>query len=597
MAGKTIDLNTIVSKDSIACELANLYISWENKRAARVKDWEEAQRYIFSTDTTTTSNASLPWKNKTVTPKLTQIRDNLFANYMASVFPKRKWLYWEALDKSSATQEKQTAIKSYMSNVIEQPSFKNFVRRALLDYIDYGNCIAGIEWVDNRSSSATGEKVGFVGPMPVRMSPLDVVFNPIADSFDSSPKIVRSLITIGELKKSLTSFANKDVDVQEIFNYCIKLRQTANATTGTLVTKDAFFNIAGFDNFIGYLNSNYVELLTCYGDFYDVINDKFYANSIVTIVDRHKVISIKTEESTIGEIPIYHCGWRIRQDNLWAQGPLENLVGLQYRIDHLENLKADVFDLIAAPPIAVYGLVHDFTWKPFERIDLGDEGKLEVLSPDVNALQPNLEIANIMNLMEEMAGSPKEAAGFRSPGEKTAYEVQRLENAASRIFYSKIVQFEEFLEKLLNGMLELARRKVDRATLVKTVDSETNVESFLTIMPEDLSANGKIRPIAARNFAEKAERIQNLTSFYSSAVGTDQDIKAHFSSIKLAKMFEDLLDIGDYELVIPYIRLTEQSEAQKLMNATQEQVAASAGMPSGLATADMQATAPKGVIG
>jgi hypothetical protein len=36
-----------------------------------------------------------------------------------------------------------------------------------------------------------------------------------------------------------------------------------------------------------------------------------------------------------------------------------------------------------------------------------------------------------MNLMEEMAGAPKEAMGFRSPGEKTKYEVQRLESAAS----------------------------------------------------------------------------------------------------------------------------------------------------------------------
>ena len=35
--------------------------------------------------------------------------------------------------------------------------------------------------------------------------------------------------------------------------------------------------------------------------------------------------------------------------------------------------------------------------------------------------------------MEEMAGAPKEAMGFRSPGEKTAYEVQRMENAASQV--------------------------------------------------------------------------------------------------------------------------------------------------------------------
>jgi hypothetical protein len=42
---------------------------------------------------------------------------------------------------------------------------------------------------------------------------------------------------------------------------------------------------------------------------------------------------------------------------------------------------------------------------------------------------------------------------------------------------------------------------------------------------------------------------------------------------------------------------TSSGGTPELMNATQEQVAASAGMPSGLATADMQATAPKGIVG
>jgi hypothetical protein len=40
-------------------------------------------------------------------------------------------------------------------------------------------------------------------------------------------------------------------------------------------------------------------------------------------------------------------------------GPLDNLVGMQYRIDHLENLKADVFDLIAFPPLKIKGYVED----------------------------------------------------------------------------------------------------------------------------------------------------------------------------------------------------------------------------------------------
>ena len=51
--------------------------------------------------------------------------------------------------------------------------------------------------------------------------------------------------------------------------------------------------------------------------------------------------------------------------------------------------------------------------------------------PDVNALQANMELANLQEQMEIMAGAPREAMGFRTPGGKTKYEVQSLENAAS----------------------------------------------------------------------------------------------------------------------------------------------------------------------
>ena len=578
MAGKTLDLNTLLEPDVLGSSIANTYQEWEMKRASQVAAWEERQRYLFSLDTTTTSNAKLPWKNKTVTPKLTQIRDNLFANYTASIFPKRKWLYWEAFDKNSGAPQKRDAVKAYMSNIIEQPMFKDRIRKLILDYIDYGNAIAGLEWVDLRQAK-DGYKSGYVGPMVVRLSPLDVVFNPTAPDFEQAPKIVRSLLTLGELKRDLNKLSTPDYDAEAIFNYCMKIRMQVYQHTGTWNTKNVLYSVAGFDDYVGYLKSNYIEVLTAYGDFYDVQNDKFYHNAVITIVDRHKVISVKTDESLIQGTSLYHCGWRIRQDNLWAMGPLDNLVGMQYRIDHFENLKADILDLIVGAPIKVKGLVEDFEWGPFARIHVDNDGDVEVLSPDSHALQANSELMYYMQMMEEMAGSPKEAAGFRTPGEKTAYEVQRLENAASRIFYSKIIQFEEFLERLLNGMLDMARRKIDKDILVRTLDDEMNVEMFFQVTPEDLSANGRLKPVAARNFAERAEKVQNLTNLYASAVGADQDIRAHFSSIKLAKMLEDMLDLQDYELVTPYIRLSEQQDAQQLANAGQEQTAGAAAVP------------------
>ena len=50
------------------------------------------RNFLFATDTSKTSVGGLPWKNSTTLPKLTQIRDNLHANYMSAVFPNDNWL-------------------------------------------------------------------------------------------------------------------------------------------------------------------------------------------------------------------------------------------------------------------------------------------------------------------------------------------------------------------------------------------------------------------------------------------------------------------------------------------------------------------------
>ena len=68
---------------------------------------EELQGYLYATDTTKTSNSKLPWSNKTTLPKLTQIMENLVANYEATLFPNQDWLKWEAADANSAIAEKK----------------------------------------------------------------------------------------------------------------------------------------------------------------------------------------------------------------------------------------------------------------------------------------------------------------------------------------------------------------------------------------------------------------------------------------------------------------------------------------------------------
>jgi hypothetical protein len=480
-------------------------------------------------------------------------------------------------------------MEAFTEYFINQPSNKEVLYKIVLDYIDYGNAFLMVDWKDNTVNGPSKTATGYIGPQFVRISPYDIVFNPIAPSFQDSPKIIRSIKTIGELKKDLSAYSIGDnqEETENAFAYLRDLRVRNAQYSGDFIQRNALYAVDGFTSFQAYLKSSYVELLTFYGDYYDVHGDKFYQNAIITVADRHKVLAVKENPSGISYNKVHQIGWRPRQDNVWAMGPLENLVGMQYRIDHIENLKADVFDLIAAPPLMVKGLVEDFDWAPFARIYVGDDGDVKVLAPDGNVLSANLEIQNLEGKMEEYAGSPKEAAGFRTPGEKTAYEVQRLENAANRIFYSKTKTFEElFLEPAINEALELTRRKMDSRIKVRIWNENTNAVSFKDISIDDLAGLGRIKPVAARNFADKAEKVQAVNAFFSSVIGQDPEIKAHFSTVKLARMFEELLDIEPFSVVQPYVRLSEQQEAQSILNSAQEQIAMEAMTPAGIAPDD-----------
>lgn len=579
---KTLQLENLISPDMLAKEISDYWVKWNLARQETIRDWDEIRRYIFATDTTKTSNSKLPWKNKTTVPKLTQIRDNLHANYIASLFPKRKWLHWMADEKTSAYASKRMAIEDYMRWVTDHPEFKQVASQLILDYIDYGNCFGTVEWNDGNYIEESGKVTyGYQGPALVRISPLDIVFNPISSSFQDSPKIVRSIIQRGDLHGMLERDTDLDQESkEELAKYFDDIRARASELSSDLSEKDSYLRVDGFDSFRYYLESDYVELLTFYGDIYDPDTKTYKRNRKIIIADRHKIISDKENPGYFSSAPIFHSGWRVRQDNLWAMGPLENLVGMQYRIDHIENLKADVFDLNAFPPLKIKGYVEDFEWGPMERIYVGDDGDVQPLAPDASILQANMEIQNLQNQMEEMAGAPKEAAGFRTPGEKTAFEVQRIENAYNRIFSSKIRQFEEFLEYLLNAMLELGKRKMTDKTIALW-DDELKIQIFKDLTKEDITGVGRIKPMAAQHFAEKSEKIQNLTNLFQT-LGADPSIKMHFSSVKIAQLIEELLDLEKDEIVQPYVQISEQQEAQRQQRSAQEDLLMEAGERSGI---------------
>lgn len=583
MTGTVMELRDVLSPDLLATRITERYIQWETLRQVKRNEWEEVRRYVYATDTTWTTNAKLPWKNKTTVPKLCQIRDNLYSNYTATLFPKRKWLQWEANELDSNSVAKRDAIVNYMSWAIEQPSFKQEIDKIIMDYIDFGNCFATVEWTDERVKLPGKIQSGYVGPSIRRITPLDIVMNPTAENFISSPKIVRSIISLGELRELLQRMSTDEnrQEYEELYDYLKKIRFHARTFQGDWMQRDHLYAMDGFTSFRAYLLQDYVEVLTFYGDWYDDQNDTFEKNRVITVVDRHKLINNKANPSFFGYPPIFHTPWRKRQDNLWGMGPLDNLVGMQYRLDHVENLKADTVDIGSYPVQKIKGFVEDYVWQPGEKIFIGDDGDVNLVQPNINFQQMDFDLNRYVATMEEMAGAPKEAMGFRSPGEKTAYEVQRLENAASRIYQNKINQFEEqMLEPLLNAMLELARRNMVDSTVIRVFNDDFKISSFVTLTPDDITGVGRIKPVAARHFAEQAQLIQNITNLTGS--GLWQTVQPHFSGIKLAKVVEEIFNLKELEVVTPFVALSEQAEGQMQAQVLQEQMHKQIGTATGM---------------
>src|SRR6185295_11671038 len=118
----------------------------------------------------------------------------------------------------------------------------------------------------------------------------------------------------------------------------------------------------------------------------------------------------------------------------------------------------------------------EFDNNPGARIYMEENADVEHLRPDATALQADLQINIIENTMEELAGAPRQAMGIRTPGEKTAFEVQTLDNAAGRLFQHKAEYFEDnFLEPLMNTMLEVARRTLQAPVLVALVADDNGI--------------------------------------------------------------------------------------------------------------------------
>lgn len=565
MTTKTLDISTDLDKDSLGREIGLKWASWDAARTEWKERYKEVLQYLYATKTDEIiGQASQPWKSNTHIPKMTQLRDLLVTYYAESLFSLDNYIEWKASSANSDVLTKRNLIRDYVKDLLDRGNYRRVVDQLLEDYVDSGNAFATPEWVVETVKTRTGIKEKFKGVKILRINPMDIVFDPLAVDFASTPKILRTIKTLGEIK----SLSDKDPAMQKAFKRIVDNR---NRVREAMSNGDDIVNnmceIAGFGNMSTYMASDTCELLTFIGDLYDSEKDKLYKNAKIVVMDRCVVLSNETFEDTDSFNLIFHAGWRRRKDTLWAMSPLENLLGMQFRIDYLENKRADVYDFTSNPILLTLGEVElPEEIRPGVHISGDATATVRYLAPDVSILQSSTLMAEYMAQMEEFAGAPREMAGFRTPGEKTAFEYSQMLTAAQRIFQKKIRNFELMTEELINAALSLQLHKSEGQTLeLKVWDDKAGVYAYKKVTVEDIKGDGAIRAIGSVSFADKAQLAQNLTQLGNSGLFMDPSVLANISPAKLGETLIHATGLDRVNgLFKTNSRLYEQAEQQKL---------------------------------
>ena len=577
--GNAVDLHIAFGghRDLLARHITALWTMWLSARNLANDRWDELYKYIFATSTRDTTNeTTTAWSNTTHRPKLANVFDTLTINYDSALFPNDDWLKWVGGDQSSAIKEKREIIEAYMKTKhrLRQSGFRDAIRELESDWVWTGNAFGQVDYVNEIvENPITGElTTAYVGPRVSRIDPRRICMNPTADNFKSSPKIVRSLFTFGELHRIVQERPDQQ-HFRDILDIATRNRSVIRQFDQGDILIDNELSFDGFGTPTEYLNSGLVEVLDFYGDMYIPENDTFRKNHVITVVDRWQRVRDEPINTWTGHPHIFHVGWRERPGNLWSQGPLDNLVGLQYRMNHLENGRADAFDQLIDPDIVFAGDVEEIMQVGgAKHYYIAENGAVNHLSPDTTVLNADFQIQELEEKMELYALAPREALGIRSPGEKTAFEVNQLATAASRAFEHKVTKFQEFLEQIVNAELEVAVRNLNAKDVVQVTDDDFGAVQFKEITKDDITANGRLVPVGARHFARAAQLTQNLLGLQQGPLA-DPEVRQHFSSKKLAELYQELLDVSGAEegLVQPYVRISEQLEAQRRLQVAQDQ--------------------------
>lgn len=360
------------------------------------------------------------------------------------------------------------------------------------------------------------------------------------------------------------------------------------ARTGTQLdntSKDKQYYPQGFSSIDQYYKSGYIEVLWFYGTVFDEATLEFHKNKLIGVVDGVHVLFIKEAPKDI----IFHSGWTPRPDNLWCQGPLDNVVGINYMINHRENGKNEAIDKFIYPDRAYVGDVEEI-YDPVTghtKYIMPEGGGVNDITPDSTVLTFDNQIMMHRQFARESARLPQQLAGFRTAGEKTALEVQSLNDGAFRGFIKKAERFEMMLNKIVSAELRVTKENFTSVINILEEDEE-GIMLTTSVTEKDLSANGKLIPVGSSRFSKQLQQISGLNQVANSQIGAM--IMPHINTYQLARVVEKLFQFENYEFVNKFASIDEQLEMQQKQMLAQQQTVADASQPTSLEM-DMQAQA------
>ncbi len=568
-------LNTTDIKNlpSIVKDVAAQWKIYNDGRVDQLSSWDEVRRYVYATDTRYTTSETSPWKNKTTRNKLARIRDILVTEYVRNLMPNDEFYRWKQhlFSEHKLPTGMTLRIEEYTRAKLRSQyvKFTEVVTDLLNDWVVYGNCAAQSDYIYKTKWTDDGaEELVFQGVRPFKIPINNIVFDPNAVSLLDTPIIVRTV-----KNRNMFMAEYKEEWHQETLKQIEKMDGMSAVDLQDWIKRN--HQVQDGVNWLENFNKGQVELLTYHGDFYDLESKTFYRNHEIMVVDRAFLVYMKRNTASSGLKQVFYAGWRPRTDNLWHQGPLDNIIGLQYRIDHVENLKADVVDMMSMPVIVVKGssIQERLIWRPGEQWDIPGEGDVDILYPDPKILEWNNEILTYERAMEELAGVPRETAGFRTPGEKTAFEVDQLMSNANGLFEEKLMAFEsQILEPLLNQFLEDNLKHVTPAELQEIFPEKVlNPTSENVDLLRTMVAEGSLYVIGSKHYKERQRKVQELMNLLQLALGSEVTAQ-HISTFNLLKAVEREVGIEEEGIVTFGAAIEEQAGLQMKQQEVQQQL-------------------------